>query len=361
MLLKKVKGKSCKYLRMENLGGYWYNKDELLKEYGISIVQRQNESDELEETIIDEEKEMLLAPFRKDPKFHYEVIKTGQNEEYLLISTGDKVFKKWKNKSEVVEIQELAGFHWFQSYGTEGLLFQENRRNMYSKMLWISSGKISEIDGSIRPFEKWGHPVMNAGIEMLDGKGFKYVYLRDEKIVISEPFQKRFEGYKQDISSSIPNRFQVNKPLNNGKWKIYEVTKESGIIEWLGEGDNVEPIDEVANVYIATIKGKDTGEILELPLSTSNGKPIIYSIPGSRLTCLGSVGNIAYYEIGDRKGNLFLAKFDDNNKIKILAKYKGDALQISRSNNEDLEESIENRLQLIKILVEPAEPVETYN
>ncbi len=357
----RVKGEFCKYLRMRK-GEYWYNKDGILKEYGISIVQRQNESGELEQAIIDEEKEMLLAPFREDPQFHYEVIETGQNEEYLLISTGDKVFKKWKDKPGVVEIQELAGFRWFQSYGTEGVLFQENRRNMYSRMLWTSSGKITEIDGRIRPFEKWGHPVMNAGIEMLDGKGFKYVYLRDEKIVISEPFQKRFEGYKYEENMNIssknsPNRFQVNKPLN-GKWKIYEVTKERGIMEWRGEWDNIEPIDEVANVYIATIKGRDTGEILELPLPTSNRKPIIYSIPGNRLTHLGSVSNIAYYEIGDGKGNLFLAKFNDNNEIKILAKYQGDALQIS---NEDLEETIENRLQVVKILVEPAEPMEVYN
>ena len=367
MLLEKAKNtkeRFCKHLQMQKkLGGYRNIKDSFLKKYGISIVQRKDEKGIIEEAMIIEEEEMVLAPFGRNHQFHFEVIETGQNEEYLLIATGEKVFKRWKDKKGIVEISELKGFHWFRSYGTEGILFQEDRTQLYNSMLW-NSGKITEINGRIRPVDYWGYPVMDAGIEILDWNGFTYVYMRDDEIVISGPFQKRFEGYKYEdnmniSSKSTPNRFQINR-RENGKWKIYEVTKESGIIEWRGEWDSVEPVEGIANTYIATKKGKDTGEILELPLPTSNyllsenRKPFIYEVPGIRCTSIGIVDNIQYYEIrGAKKGKLYLAKFDKltNAKLQIVGKYEGDALQISKSGNKDLEGKIKGSLNVVEILV----------
>ena len=316
--------------------------------------------------MIIEEEEMVLAPFGKDYKFHYEVVETNQ-DEYLLICTGNKVFKRWKDKPGVVEIEELENMHWEHSFGTLGMLFQNNRNSLSLALLEFNSGKIIYIDGfEIRPLYYYDYPGLDRGIELLGEEGWKYIYVKNDKIVISKTFEEKFLGYnyydKEKHSVKIkPLRYQMNCVIG-GKWKIYEVSEEAGIIESNEEWDEVKAVDCMPNTFLATMKGKDNGELLRLSTPKEpDRKPIIYPIPGTRFTSLGSVVNISYYEIGDKNGNLYLAKFDDNKEIKILAKYQGNALQISKSDDEDLEETIEDRLQVVKILVEPAEPVEVYN
>ncbi len=367
--VKEMKERFCRYFRIrKKLGGGYKkeNKDYRLRKYGISIVKRKDECGRIEEGMIIEEEEMVLAPFGKDYKFHYEVVETNQ-DEYLLICTGNKVFKRWKDKPGVVEIEELENMHWEHSFGTLGMLFQNNRNSLSLALLEFNSGKIIYIDGfEIRPLYYYDYPGLDRGIELLGEEGWKYIYVKNDKIVISKTFEEKFLGYnyydKEKHSVKIkPLRYQMNCVIG-GKWKIYEVSEEAGIIESNEEWDEVKAVDCMPNTFLATMKGKDNGELLRLSTPKEpDRKPIIYPIPGTRFTSLGSVVNISYYEIGDKNGNLYLAKFDDNKEIKILAKYQGNALQISKSDDEDLEETIEDRLQVVKILVEPAEPVEVYN
>ena len=56
---------------------------------------------------------------------------------------------------------------------------------------------------------------------------------------------------------------------------------------------------------------------------------------------------------GAKKGTLYLAKFDKltNAKLQIVGKYEGDALQIYKSGNKNLEGKIKGSLNVVKILV----------
>ena len=328
-----MRKKVCRYLRIRKKlgGGFRKEEDKLLNAYGLTLVKHTRSG---WDSIISEENEFVLIPFKQKHIFHYW---PSYDKSYIIVSTGQKVFQKNRGEEypvkEIEELKNMSLVHWFDAIA---LVFESNDDSLDEyKILNLKTGEITKIPRYITKHLS----ILKDGIELKnkDVDGYRYMYLCNEEIVTSALFAKQFTN---------DSKYQINR-VKEEEWKLYELSREKGIIEKEGPWDSVETLWYLPVTHLV-IKGN---EAQVLNISSKGYK--LSPIPGTKIQLIGTVDDVCYYQIiGEKK--VYLCIFEGE-EIKILSEYAGDRIAFSKPILDLKKGEIKKDILVTKVTTQKAE------
>ncbi len=296
--------KIFKYLRIrKKLGGGFRKKaDIILNEYGLTQVLHKKSG---MAGVILEESEFVLIPF----KARYRTF-TSYDKSCIIVSTGQKVYQKYKGEDTVKELEELENMSLVHSFAGIAKLFEANDNYREHKLLNLKTGEITNINGEQQRFSP-----LNFGIQLINNEGYSYMYLYNEEIITSKIFKDPF------IFLFYNNRYGISRVSEEEGWKLYEF--DQGIIEREGPWDSVETIYKNIPATHFLIKGNKV-QLLDLKSEVYK----LYSLPGKTIEYIGKIDDISYYQVkGDNM--VYLCKFQMGELV-VLSEYEGNEIVFSK-------------------------------